>query len=108
VGANWFGVAFLLAVGSLVWWLSTGDEVGVFSAVIFAVLSICIAATFGRAGRDRKILAACTAALALIAAAAGLLTAAENVAGPQLVTLFAIGFIAFQLLANTLATRSRS
>jgi hypothetical protein len=59
-GANWFGVTFGLALAAIVWWLATGHEIGMFSAVALAVLSICVAATFNRAGRDRTILGTCT------------------------------------------------
>src|SRR5688572_2340704 len=45
-GANWFGAAFALALGSLVWWLATDNQAGLFSAIAFAILSICVAATF--------------------------------------------------------------
>jgi hypothetical protein len=47
-GANWFGAAFALALGSLVWWLATDNQAGLFSAIAFAILSICVAATFNR------------------------------------------------------------
>jgi hypothetical protein len=51
------------------------------------------------------ILGACTATLAALAVGAGLLTLAENSMGLGLITAFVIGFIGFQLLANTFATK---
>ena len=107
VGSAWFGAAFALALGSLVWWLATDNKVGHLSAVVFAILSICVAATFNRTGRDRKILGSCTAALAVVAIGAAFMTLSNDTAGHVFTASFAIGFIAFQLVANTLATRSR-
>ena len=107
-GANWFGAAFALALGSLVWWLATDNQAGLFSAIAFAILSICVAATFNRTGRDRAILGSCTAALAVVAMGAGFMTVSNNAAGHVFTASFALGFIAFQLVANGLATRTRS
>jgi len=104
-GAVWFGGSFLLALGSLVWWLTQDSDTGYFCTVVLAVLSICIAATFARTGRIRRILGTCTAALAAIALAAGLLLQNENVAGLTLIAVFTFGFIGFQILANVLSTR---
>ena len=106
-GATWFGITFGLALSSLVWWLATDSPVGLFSAVVCAILSICVAATFNRTGRDRAILGSCTAALAVVAMGAAFLTLSNNAAGHVFTASFAIGFIAFQLVANALATRSR-
>jgi hypothetical protein len=105
--ANWFGASFALAVGALVWWFVEESEVALVGAVVFAILSICVAATFSRIGRDRKILASCTAVLAALATGALFLTVSNNTAGHIFTTSFALGFIGFQLVANTLATRSR-
>jgi tetratricopeptide (TPR) repeat protein len=103
--ANWFGGVFALAVGSVVWWLTTKNENGFYCAIVFAILSICVAATFSRTGRHRVILATSTAVLAALAAGAGLLTMANNSAGMVLITAFTLGFIAFQLIANTLVMK---
>ena len=107
VGANWFGATFALAIGSVVWWLAFDSEMGFFSAIVMAILSICVAATFSRSGRDRTILGTSTAALAVIAVAAAWFLIEGNSMGGVFSTTFALGFIAFQLLANGLATRSR-
>ena len=106
-GANWFGATFAMALASVAWWLANDSAVGLFSAVVFAILSICVAATFGRTGKDRTILGSCTAALALVAVGAGFLTVSNNAAGHTFTASFVIGFVAFQLVANALATRSR-
>ncbi|MGH7946087.1 MAG: tetratricopeptide repeat protein [Opitutaceae bacterium] len=107
-GANWFGATFAVAIGSLVWWMATDSKVGLFSAVVFAILSICVAATFNRTGRDRRILGGCTAVLAVVAVGAGFLTLSNHAAGHVFTFSFALGFIGFQFVANALATRARS
>jgi hypothetical protein len=104
-GANWFGGVFALALGSVAWWLVADNDVGFFCAIVLAILSICVAATFNRTGRPRMILGSSTAALAVLAAGAGWLILADNSAGLMLVNAFTIGFIGFQLLANSLSTR---
>jgi tetratricopeptide (TPR) repeat protein len=104
-GARWFGGTFVLALGALAWWLGRDSETAFFATVVLAVLSICIAATFARTGRTRRILAACTAGLAFVAITASLLLQREQSAGMTLMTVFTVGFIGFQILANVLATR---
>ena len=106
-GASWFGATLILALVSLVWWLTSKSQVGFYCTIMFAVLSICVAATFSRSGRDRTILGSCTAALAVVAAGATFLTVSNNAAGQVFTISFVLGFIAFQLVANALATRSR-
>lgn len=106
-GAAWFGATFALALGALVGWLATDNQVLLFSAIVCAILSICIAATFNRTGRDRTILGSCTAALAVVAIGAAFFTLSNNAAGNIFMASFVIGFIGFQLVANALATRSR-
>jgi len=102
LGATCFGAAFALALASAVWWLGFGRDAGLFATFVFAALSICLAATFARAGRSRTILAASTAVLALVAVAAGLLVVNGHETGYSLVTAFSVGFLGFQILANTL------
>lgn len=104
-GAAWFGATFLAGLGALGWWLLTDSLAGFYATVILALLSICVAATFHRTGRSRLILGACTAALAVVAVTAGLLLQHEHSAGLTLTTLFALGFVGFQILANVLAAR---
>ncbi len=102
LGAACFGTAFALALASAVWWLGFGRPAGLFATFVCAALSICLAATFARLGRNRTILAAATAVLALVAIAGGLLVVNGHPAGYSLVTGFSIGFLGFQILANTL------
>jgi tetratricopeptide (TPR) repeat protein len=104
-GANWFGAVFALMLVCFAWWLGAGSAVGFFAAIVLAALSICIAATFGRTGRNRLILGACTGALALIAVSAGLMLLNGNTAGLGATNAFVFGFIGFQVLANVLAAR---
>jgi tetratricopeptide (TPR) repeat protein len=106
-GASWFGATVALALALLVWGLTTDSQVGVFGAAVFAILSICVAATFSRTGRARTILGRCTAALAVVAVGAGILTVSDNSAGHVFAFSFVLGFIGFQLLANALATKLR-
>ena len=106
-GANWFGTAFGLALASAIWWVATDSVIGLYSAIAFAILSICVSATFGRTGRDRTILASCTGVLAVVAVGAAFFTLANNAAGHIFTTSFVLGFVAFQFIANALATRSR-
>lgn len=106
-GASWFGATFALAIGAVAWWFATGSEAALTSAVVLAILSICVAATFGRTGRARTILGSCTAALALVAVGALFLSASNTTAGHLFTTSFALGFIGFQIVANALATKMR-
>jgi tetratricopeptide (TPR) repeat protein len=105
LGANCFGAVLGLALICLVAWLGFDSTVGFFGTLVLLVLSICVAATFGKQGRNRMILAACTAALAVVAMAGGLMTLDGNANGASLVSAFAMGFIGFQILANVLQTR---
>ena len=102
VAATWFGGVLAVALGCLGWWLITGRDLGLTGAVVFAVLSICVAATFGRMGRSRLILGGCTVLLAALAFGATYFDCAENPVAQSLVSAFVIGFVGFQLLANLL------
>jgi tetratricopeptide (TPR) repeat protein len=105
LGALSFGATFGLALVALGWWLATDNDIGLFSGVVLAILSICVAATFARTGRNRWILAAGTAALGAVATVAGLLILRENPVGLTLMTGFTLGFLGFQILANVLSAR---
>jgi hypothetical protein len=74
-------------------------------AIVLAILSICVAATFGKSGRHRTILASCTAGLAVLAVGAGLMSLADSGIAVVFMSGFMLGFIAFQLLANAFATK---
>ena len=71
---------------------------------MFAVISICVAATFARTGRARKILLGATGLLAAFAAGAAF---ADRETGLALANAFVIGFLGFQVLANVLGSRAR-
>ena len=103
IASNWFGLALAGALGSAGWWLTGGGDPAFLATIFLAVLSICVAATFGRTGRSRTILASVTAVLAVFAGGTmALLALQQTDAGLNLSTLFVLGFVAFQLLANTL------
>jgi tetratricopeptide (TPR) repeat protein len=106
--ANWFGGTFALSLGLLAWWMATDSKPALLGCVVCAILSVCVAATFNRTGRDRAILGSCTAVLAVVAIAAGFLNVANHAAGHVFAFSFAVGFIGFQLVANALATRARA
>ena len=105
MASNWFGGVLILLLACLVAWLGFDRTVGFFGTLVFAVLSICVAATFGKSGRNRMILAACTTTLAALAVGGGLLLLNGNPAGGTLVSAFTYGFVGFQVLANILDTR---
>lgn len=105
IASNWFGAALVAALGCLVWWLALHDDLGFLAMILFAVISICLAATFSHTARNRLILACCTGALALLAVTLVVLILREHPATGDLSSAFAIGFIAFQLLANTLRSK---
>jgi len=105
IASNWFGAAFFGALAGLVWWLARRDDLGFLAMLLLAVLSICLAATFSHTGRNRLILASATGVLALLALAIVVLLLRENPAGLDVSNIFTIGFIAFQLISNTLRSR---
>ncbi len=105
VASNWFGAAFLSALACLGWWLLGDDELGLLGLVLFAILSICLAATFAHTERNRLILGSCTAILAAMGVAIVWLLLAGHPFGLELSNAFVIGFVAFQLLANILRSK---
>jgi tetratricopeptide (TPR) repeat protein len=101
-GSNWFGATVLLLLVSAVAWLGFDNALGVGGTIVFAILSVCVAATYSKTGRNRAIMAGATLTLAALAAAAVVLAVNQQPLSAQLVTAFFIGFIGFQLLANIL------
>jgi hypothetical protein len=95
--ASWFyGGALLLVFAAGAAWLAGGGARALTALIVSAMLSICVAAAASRAHpRSRLILSAVTVAFAALAVA--ILTVA-----PQLFTLFLVGFLGFQFLANAL------
>ncbi len=102
---NWFGGVFFLMVGCLIWAVASGAVAGFFAGAVLAALSICIAATFGKTGRNRTILGGATLLLAGLAASAALLIVNGHELGATLAMGFAAGFFGFQLLANSLDSK---
>lgn len=118
VATNWFGPFFLAALGSLIWWLVTREPPATLPAappattlpsksewamaltIFFAIVSLCIAATFARTGRSRRILGRVTVGLACVGAGGIALPAAGLDGGPLLSLVFIFGFLGFQILAN--------
>ena len=104
VASNWFGPFFAAAMAALVWFFVTGENLAFFSMFFLAALSICVAATFVRTGRNRLLLGAGTAALAalaLLATTSLLQTGKVN----EFALYFSYGFLAFQIGSNFLGTR---
>lgn len=99
---NWFGATFFAALASLAWWLARDSDWAFLSAILLAVLSVCVAGTFNRSGNNRKILAGITAVLAALAAGLMALLATDHSAGLVLINFFTLGFIGFQITANVL------
>ncbi|MCX6952288.1 MAG: tetratricopeptide repeat protein [Verrucomicrobia bacterium] len=112
IASNWFGAAFFAALGMLVWWFSTGAELGFIATILLAVISICLAATFAHTARNRAILGSVTGALAVLGVALVVVLLREppddpnpSELGSSLSNLFMIVFVGFQILANTLRSR---
>ncbi len=108
LGAACFGVVFGAGLASLAWWLAADDEavrdLALLGVAVFAVISICVAATFARTGRARNILAGVTGMLAACAAGAAF---ADRETALTLANVFVLGFVGFQILANVLSSRAR-
>lgn len=105
VATNWFGVSFVAALSSLIWWIGTRTDTARLVCIVLVVTSLCVAATFSRSGRNRIILGITTLALTCTGFAAIGLLLTDNNAGNGLLSIFVIGFLGFQILANTLRTR---
>jgi len=106
-GANWFGAVFILMLACLGWAVVDENGWGLLAGAVLAALSICVAATFAKLGRNRAILAGATLLLTALATVAFVLMMNEAAAGTGFATAFALGFLGFQILANTLETRSQ-
>ncbi len=105
IASNWFGAAFFGALGCLAWWLIGKSELGLIGLVLFAFLSICIAATFLHTGRSRRILAWSTVGLAALGFTTVALLLLGHPSAVDLTNVFVLGFLGFQILANTLRSR---
>lgn len=96
----WFGSAFVLALGCLIWWPLGGGEFAMLGAIIAGACSICLAATFTRRERARLILGGLTAVLALLGAFGMYTLWCDPENGGSTLPLFFYGFLGFQILAN--------
>lgn len=105
LGSTLFGIVLAaLAVTSAVWLISGSDAAG-FGAVVLAVLSLCVSATWLHRARVRLLLGVATLALAVLGAVATLLThTGQPIAGSAQQAFF-FAFILFQVIA--LGSRSR-
>lgn len=102
IATNWFGALFIAALGMLIWWLTSDSGLAMLLTFYFTILSLCIAATFVRTGRPRRILGLATGALAGVGVGAIVLLAGDSETGRTLVSVFVFGFLGFQILANTI------
>ena len=105
LGSTLFGIVLAaLAVTSAVWLISGSDAAG-FGAVVLAVLSLCVSATWLHRARVRLLLGVATLALAVLGAVATLMThTGQPIAGSAQQAFF-FAFILFQVIA--LGSRSR-
>ncbi|MGH8020830.1 MAG: tetratricopeptide repeat protein [Opitutaceae bacterium] len=99
-GSTFFGLSLLPVAAGGIWWASGGGEVAGLATIAAAMISVCVAAAVYREGRNRRILAIATGLLIALAVL-GLVTLAvkDNF---SLLTLFFLGFLGFQFLANAL------
>ncbi len=97
-GSTLFGLSLLPLIAAGAWW-AWGDNQqvdGLLATIYAAMLSVCVAASVQREGRNRKILVGATGVLAAIAVAV-LFFGEYTLAVP-----FVLGFLGFQFLANSL------
>jgi Tfp pilus assembly protein PilF len=102
VASNWFGAAFGLAVISAIFWALGGDTLGAVLTIMLGMLSVCVAAVFGKQGRSRMILAMASGALTLVGITAVALIVLNNRAALSILPVFVFGFLGYQILASTL------
>jgi tetratricopeptide (TPR) repeat protein len=100
-GSYWFGGFLLAALAMLVAELTIHGAF-LIPFIVLAILSVCVAATFQRTGRNRMILALATGGLGAAAAGGIALLLLNNELGLVLFKVFSYGFLAFQFLASAL------
>lgn len=98
VASNWYGASLLLIPATAVWWWLDRGIAPLFALISGVMFSVCVAASFSRTGRNRLIVGAATAVLALVAIAATVITVKSG--NPSLFVVFFFGFLGFQILAN--------
>jgi tetratricopeptide (TPR) repeat protein len=99
MATNWFGACVLLIVGALTGW-ALGNPVGMYGAIVAAILSVCVAITFGRTEKKRASFAIATAFMAVIGLGGCALMLTGNETGFAWLTAFFVAFLAMQIAAN--------
>jgi tetratricopeptide (TPR) repeat protein len=98
---NWFGASVAVIALAAAWWAAAPHFASRQALIVAAMLSVCVAATVSRPGpRGRKILGWATVALAALAFGAFGLAFAGGAGAGELLTLFFVGFLAFQFASN--------
>jgi len=99
--SNWFAICVLPALAGLAVWIFTGSFFYILIAAIFAILSICVAVTFARTGKQRLVFAAGTVAMAGLAGVGiWLLLAGLDERGYTCLSAFVLSFLGLQIVAN--------
>lgn len=101
---NWFGACVVLMLGALAWW-ATGNALGMFSAIVAAMLSVGVAITFNREGKKRLGFAAATVLLGAAGAGGIWLIGKGDEFGLSLLAVFFFGFLGLQLAANVVGRK---
>jgi tetratricopeptide (TPR) repeat protein len=92
-----FGLSLLPLFASLYWWATGAGDAGLFASIMAAMLSVCVASSVQRTGRNRLILGGITGGLA--AAAIAILFFGQG----DLIPVFFLSFLGFQFAANALS-----
>lgn len=95
----WFGGCVAAMLGGLGWW-AAGNEMGMLTAIVAAILSIGVAIVAARRGRQRLWFGLATGALAGVGLVGLLLAGAGGAAAVPLLTTFGFGFLGLQVAAN--------
>lgn len=98
LGSAIFGCSLVPIAAGGIWWATGGGTVAIFAIIVAAMLSVCVAATVVSEGRPRCILGWATAALTALGGAGVAAAAADR--GSMMISLFFLGFLGFQFLAN--------
>lgn len=103
--ANVFAPFFVATLAAVAWFAVADHDLAFVTMFVTAALSICVAITFARDGRNRLVLGAAMLFLAFLGATAirSVLVGAASAA----LNNFAYGFLGFQLLANFFSINRR-
>jgi len=99
---NWFGACVLLLLASLGLWAS-GNPLGMFGAIMSAMLSVCVAMTFNRTGRKRLGFAIATVVMTAIGAGGLAMIVMGNENGFGLLSTFFVAFLGMQIASSVAA-----